>query len=93
LRGTRVVFQAGAIGEIEPGVVRALVEAALATDPLPREVTVSMLGRGPTAAACVVVVPGGLGIEDALARALGSRLHLVESSPDVTWAEVPALVT
>lgn len=93
LRGARVVFQAGAIGEIEPGVVRALVEAAVSTDPLPREVTVSMLGRGPTAAACVVVVPGGLGIEDALARALGSRLHLVESSPDVTWAEVPALVT
>jgi hypothetical protein len=92
-RGARVVFQAGNVGGFEPEVVRALVEAAVSTDPLPQEVTVSMLGRGPTAAACVVVVPGGLGIEDALALALGSRLHLVESSPDVTWAEVPALVT
>ena len=91
-RGTRVVFQGGASGGFEPGVVQALVSASVSMEVVPQEVTVSMVGRGPDAATCVVVVPGGLGIEDALARTLGSRLRLVESSPDATWAEVPALL-
>jgi len=91
-RGTRVVFQSGSSGAFEPDVVQALVSASVSTGNVPQEVTVSMIGHGPSASACVVVVPGGLGVEDALAQSLGSRLRLVESSADVTWAEVPSLV-
>jgi two-component sensor histidine kinase len=91
--GTRVVFQAGHFGGFEPEVMRALVSASVSTETMPQEVTVSMLGRGPATAACVVVVPGGLGVEEALATALGPRLRLVQSSAEVTWAEVSTTAT